>query len=94
VIGRSVGEIPWFGLIKLILEGNKEWPSNSMRTLIIAFIVIVSLPFVVEFAFKGISSLIRKDGEVEEAPPARPGAVGERRKAPPPPFGIRSRKDR
>jgi signal peptidase len=102
VIGRSVGEIPWFGLIKLILEGNKEWPSNSMRNLVIAFVVIISLPFVVEFAYKGISSLIRKDEEEGAEPKTRLGARNLRgqerqqgvRTAHPPPFGTRSRRER
>ncbi len=103
VIGRSVGEIPWFGLIKLVLEGNKEWPSNSMRNLVIAFIVIISLPFVAEFAYKGISSLFRKDEEEGPAEPrTRLGARNVRgqkiqqgaRTAPPPPFGTRSRRER
>ncbi len=102
VIGRSVGEIPWFGLIKLVLEGNKEWPSNSMRNLVIAFIVIISLPFIVEFAYKGISSLLKK-GEDEGLPPReRTGPrnlyAKERQKevrtTHPPPFSDLSRKVR
>lgn len=94
VIGRSVGEIPWFGLIKLVLEGNKEWPSNSMRNLVISFIVIVSLPFVVEFAFKGFSHLLKRGEDEEEEVHERSLTPAVQRTSQPPPFGLRSRKER
>lgn len=66
VIGKSVGELPWFGIIKLRLEGNDNWPENSMRSLIIAMVVLVSIPFVLDFGIHFISRSIKGDDEEKE----------------------------
>ncbi len=59
IIGRARGEIPWFGLVKLLLSpaGNcaQGWgdpcaPANSWNDLAISIVFLVSLPFIVEAA--------------------------------------------
>lgn len=66
VLGKSVGEIPWFGIIKLKLEGKSDPPSNSVRNLIISIICIIMIPFIIEGAYH-IYSKVRGSRE-EEAP--------------------------
>jgi len=67
IIGKSVGELPWFGIIKLKLEGNGDNSihSNSERNLWIALIVIVASPFVIDFVIHLIAKNIRRDDEKE-----------------------------
>ena len=80
IIGKSVGELPWFGIIKLKLEGNGgNIHSNSERNLWIALIVIVASPFVIDFAIHFIVRSLRKgsdedeEGEPEKEPVPRRG---------------------
>jgi signal peptidase len=76
IIGKSVGELPWFGIIKLKLENNgdseRDIHSNSERNLWIALIVIVASPFVIDFGIHFIIRTVRKgkeeDKEEEEEP--------------------------
>lgn len=89
VIGKSVGELPWFGIIKLKLEGNDNWPDNSMRNLIIAMIILVATPFILDIGIHmAVKIFKREDEEEEEVPernPRRP--VSPRKLAPPPKQG-------
>ncbi len=58
IIGHARGEIPWFGLIKLMLSpslggccqgwGDSAAPANSWDSLAISLVALVALPFVVE----------------------------------------------
>ena len=66
VLGKSVGEIPWFGNIKHTLEGKSDPPSNSVRNLIISIICIIMIPFIIEGAYH-IYAKVRGSKE-EEAP--------------------------
>ena len=69
VVGRSVGELPWFGIIKLYLEKNKDWPANSLRNLIIALVVLLTTPFLVDLtfhAFRKATDTGKGDEEEEE----------------------------
>ncbi len=60
IIGHARGEIPWFGLIKLLLSpapsgccqrwGDSAAPHNSWDSLAIGLVVIVALPFLAEAA--------------------------------------------
>lgn len=59
VIGHARGEIPWFGLIKLLLSpapscahfwGDPCAPANSWDDLAIAIVVLIALPFLLEAA--------------------------------------------
>ncbi len=57
IIGHARGEIPWFGLIKLLLSpapgcaqgwGDPCAPSNSWNDLAVAIVFLIALPFIVE----------------------------------------------
>ncbi len=59
IIGHARGEIPWFGLIKLILSpastccqgwGDPAAPANSWSALAISLVFLVALPFLLEAA--------------------------------------------
>ncbi len=77
VIGRSVGELPWFGIIKLKIEGNDNWNDNSMKNLIIALIVLVSFPFILDLGIHSIGKVFGK--EREEPEPDLPRTVSRQR---------------
>jgi signal peptidase len=60
--GRARGEIPWIGLIKLIFQpgaccpsgwGDSQAPKNSWDGLLVTLIILVSLPFLLEYAGRG-----------------------------------------
>ncbi|MGA1866106.1 MAG: S26 family signal peptidase [Thermoplasmatota archaeon] len=68
IIGKSVGELPWFGIIKLKLEGNggNSIHPNSERNLWIALVVIVASPFILDFGLHFLIKAVRskeEDGE-------------------------------
>ena len=50
VLGVAVGEIPWFGIIKLWLTGDlpADTPANSIGALEICIIVIIAIPVSLE----------------------------------------------
>lgn len=72
VIGKSVGELPWFGIIKLKIEGNDNWPENSMRNLIIAMVILVATPFVLDIGIHMAVRAFKKEEEEPPEPPRRP----------------------
>ncbi len=63
VIGVARGEIPWFGLLKLVLSpapgcapqgwGDPCAPANSWTDLAISIVFLIALPFIVEAAAWG-----------------------------------------
>lgn len=64
VIGHARGEIPWFGLIKLLISpasnccyywGDPGAPANSWTALALAIVFLIALPFVIEGAAWGWS---------------------------------------
>jgi signal peptidase len=79
IIGKSVGELPWFGIIKLKFEDNdhnNDIHSNSERNLWIALIVIVATPFAIDFLIHMVVRAVKSDIEVKdeekvEEPPKR-----------------------
>lgn len=83
VIGKSVGELPWFGIIKLWMEGKEDWHTNSQKNLIISLIVIVLSPFVIDLGIHLISKVVKKGEEESE------DELQGRRRAP----GIRKKDD-
>ncbi len=50
IVGVARGEIPWFGLIKLWAGGNMpaQTPENSKTDLILTFVIIISIPVVLD----------------------------------------------
>jgi len=63
VQGRARGEIPWLGLLKLTLSpsetccargwGDPEAPKNSWDSLVVVLLLLLALPFIIEYAGRG-----------------------------------------
>jgi len=83
VLGKSVGELPWFGVIKLYLEDKGDIPKNSIRNLAIAVGLIIIIPFLIDGTLHVISKVRGPD---EEPLPEEGPAVDHRRRAGPPPV--------
>ncbi len=50
VVGVAKGELPWFGIIKLSTGVHPEpFPENSVTALIVALVLIFTVPFAIEF---------------------------------------------
>ena len=49
IIGKSRGELPWFGIINLLVNGYDldDVPQNSKNNLIISIILIIGMPLVI-----------------------------------------------
>ncbi len=93
IIGHARGEIPWFGLIKLLLAptgqcarywGDPCAPQNSWDSLIVALVVLISLPFLLEaavwawgrYAWPRLRPYFRRPRKPVEAP-QEPDALDE-----------------
>ncbi|MDG6225740.1 MAG: S26 family signal peptidase [Candidatus Thermoplasmatota archaeon] len=85
IIGKSRGELPWFGIIKLKIEGRSDPPENSVRLLVIALIALVLTPFLLDLAVHYVQTRLGK--KVEEAPQEAPLVPDRRRMRPPPRRG-------
>jgi len=57
IVGRARGEIPWFGLIKLMAQpsgsccqgwGDPAAPANSWNSLLVALVLLIAAPFALE----------------------------------------------
>jgi signal peptidase len=90
IIGVARGELPWFGLIKLTLNpepgaccdgwGDPSAPANSWSSLMISLILIVTIPFILDFAIGFIMKRRKKkksEEEEKEEDDERPGKPGE-----------------
>ena len=59
--GRARGEIPWIGLIKLVVQPTSSccasWgvgaPKNSWDALLVTLLFLIALPFILEYAGRG-----------------------------------------
>lgn len=61
--GRARGEIPWIGLIKLVVQptpsccaggwGDPRAPKNSWDALLVTLLFLIALPFILEYAGRG-----------------------------------------
>ncbi|MDD4307496.1 MAG: S26 family signal peptidase [Thermoplasmata archaeon] len=51
IVGKAVGEIPWFGLIKLKVTGTDltEAPRNSWTNLFVTLFLILLIPFLFDY---------------------------------------------
>lgn len=66
VVGRAFGELPWFGLIKLsVTDYPIDAPRNSWINLFATVIILVSIPFFLDFVWPVIRKrfLKKKDGD-------------------------------
>ena len=67
ILGRSRGELPWFGLLKLTFAGPFAWgdpraPANSWTALTVSLIVLIAAPIGVDLGL----SLLGRRGEGRE----------------------------
>ncbi len=61
VLGRARGEVPWFGLLKLVIGGDFGWgdnraPSNSWTSLTIALVLLVVGPLALDIVVSRLTS--------------------------------------
>jgi signal peptidase I len=80
IIGKSRGELPWFGIIKLKIEGKSDAPQNSVRYLVFAVIFLVVAPFLIDLALHAVLGKTKKVAREEE---------GENERAPKKPSSVR-----
>ncbi|MDO9537656.1 MAG: S26 family signal peptidase [Thermoplasmata archaeon] len=68
IVGKAIGEIPWFGLVKLKVTGAnlQGVPSNSWSGLFITIAIILILPFTLDFILPKIKQLRKKREGSEE----------------------------
>ncbi len=89
IIGKARGELPWFGLIKLTIDpatgkccrgwGDPYAPKNSWDALVVALILMITLPIIIDLAGMMINRMLRKRQERrkeketggEAAPPSK-----------------------
>jgi signal peptidase len=67
VLGRARGEIPWFGLLKLVLSGGFAWgdsraPPNSWSSLTVAIILLVVGPLALDIVVSVVASWRERPG--------------------------------
>lgn len=61
VVGRAIGELPWFGLIKLSVGGPPtDAPRNSWVNLFAVVVILISVPFILDFGPPFIRKLLKK----------------------------------
>ncbi len=69
IIGKAWGELPWFGLIKLWVNGTdtSRVPSNSWTGLFASFFLLLLVPFLLDYLIPKVKNvLIKKDGEKDD----------------------------
>lgn len=59
--GRARGEVPWFGLLKLVVGGGFGWgdtrvPANSWTSLTIAIVLLIAGPIAIDVVLSFLSS--------------------------------------
>ena len=70
IVGKAEGELPWFGLIKLVIGGEtkergKTPPPSSVTWLIISIALIVIIPIILDISFSMIGKRMKKKKESE-----------------------------
>jgi signal peptidase len=65
IVGKAIGELPWFGLIKLKVTGSNldEVPGNSWTYLIITLLALLLLPFAFDYFYPIIKKKIKAKKE-------------------------------
>lgn len=63
IVGKAVGELPWFGLIKLALTGGltNPVPRNSWVNLSIVIVLLISVPIILDFILPRVKKRWKKD---------------------------------
>jgi len=91
VIGVARGMIPWFGAVKLLLEGNAgSVPSQSWQFMGLTIVAIILIAFGIHYAFRteGIETPLRREEE-EKAREEEEEKAREEGEAAPPDSGPR-----
>ncbi len=70
IVGKAVGEMPWFGLIKLYISGQTERPESeapptSVNMLILSIVLIIAIPIVLDLTFSYLGKLRKRRREQE-----------------------------
>ncbi len=65
--GRARGEVPWFGLLKLVVGGTHGWgdsrvPANSWTSLTIAIVLLIAGPIAIDVVLSALASRRQKGG--------------------------------
>lgn len=65
--GRARGEVPWFGLLKLVFSGGFGWgdsraPANSWSSLTIAIVLLIAGPIAIDVVLSILSSRKERKG--------------------------------
>ncbi len=73
IIGKARGELPWFGLIKLTIDpatgkccfgwGDPYAPKNSWDALVVALILMITLPIIIDLIGVMFNRMLRKRQE-------------------------------
>lgn len=70
VVGEAVGELPWFGALKLVFSGtipSEKIPPSSWNGLIVTIILIVVIPFILDIISNRMAKKKRSKKEKEKA---------------------------
>ncbi len=107
IVGRAMGEIPWYGIIKLTysdFDSFDESPQSSKVGLFISIVVILVILILLETMMPKVVKVVKKkikevrsgpeeEEQEEEEKPARRGRRGKEKEDPPPEKkGFRGRK--
>jgi signal peptidase len=85
VVGKSVGELPWFGSLKLVMSKTRtadEIPPSSWRGLIITIVLILVIPFIIDMvtAYYSKKKKSKKKGRDEDEDDEEEEEKGKKRK--------------
>jgi hypothetical protein len=76
IVGKAVGELPWFGLIKLKVTGAQlvGVPRNSWTGLYVTLFLVLFVPFMIDMLSPRIARWMKERRAVEDAalPPEAP----------------------
>lgn len=63
IVGKAIGELPWFGLIKLALTGglSNPVPRNSWVNLTIVIVLLISVPFILDFVLPRVKKKRKRE---------------------------------
>jgi signal peptidase len=82
VLGVARGMVPWFGALKLWLDGNTWYvPSQTWDYLALCIVLIITLPFVVPWGIRRLKNTSRGRSRAGKSPDDEP-ASSKRRQAP------------
>ncbi len=68
VVGKAIGEIPWFGLIKLSFTGGirGDTPPNSWPNLFVSIAILIGIPLFLDFGLPLVKKAMKKEDDEDE----------------------------